>query len=171
DNIDVRYEDYYSGIFIDVVLKDLQARARDFDLTGGLIDLANVEIDGLLADLSIREGSAPETDDNGTEDEPETPLRLLAGTIEINASEVRFRDDNSGSEINFDLGSLRVEDPHVDIEGPGIAVDAFHLERSFIAYHQLAPKDTVDAVSATNDPQSKPGTWSFELASLSLKDN
>jgi translocation and assembly module TamB len=170
ENIDIRYDDMYSGILIDLVLKSLQASARDFDLRGGLINLADVEIDGLLADLAIREGSAPETTDN-EESEPDTPLRLRAGTIDIKESQVRFRDDNSGSEMNLDVGALRVEDPNVDLAGQRIAVDAFHLERSFIAYHQLVPRDTVDRAAPAAETQSAEGNWSFELARLSLENN
>src|SRR5690606_19851394 len=99
EKIDVRYDDHYSGIFSDVIVKSLQARARNFDLTGGLISLSSVDIDGLRGDMALRQGSAPDTASVDSEEtEPNTPLSLTASTIDIKESQIRFRDEQSGSE-------------------------------------------------------------------------
>lgn len=172
EKIDVRYDDHYSGIFIDVIVKSLQARARNFDLTGGLISLSSVDIDGLRGDMALRQGSAPDTASVDSEEtEPNTPLSLTASTIDIKESQIRFRDEQSGSELNFDVGMLHISEPNVDMVGPRIAVDAFHLERSFIAYHQHVPRDTVEAFDSVGETQATDETWSFELDRLTLEDN
>lgn len=172
NNIDILYDDRYSGISIDVVLKGLEARAREFDLAAGLIDLARIAVDGLSADVTTAAGNAPEVpEDNGESND--APLRLLAGTIDIRQTRVRYRDDQSGSEINFDVGGLSVDNPNVNLEGPAISADAFHLEKSFIAYHQLTARDSVSAADsvALSDKTPSEGTWSLELGRLSLAEN
>ena len=169
DNIDIRYDDRYTGILIDVALKSLQARAREFDLTGGLIDIAGLTVDGLSADVTTSAGSAPDVPDDSSE--AGTPLRLQAGTIDIVQSQVRYRDDQSGSQMHFDVGALQVENPDVDMASSRIAADAFSLEHSFLAYHQLARNDTVDMVNTADETPTEDGAWSFALGKLSLDDN
>lgn len=171
DNIDVRYHDHYSGVFVDVALKRLRARARDFDMTEGIIDLAGLDIDGLSADVMTREGTAPEVANASDDEDTSTPLRLRAGAIGISESRVRYRDDVSGSELNLDLGELALDNPDVDMAGLAIAADEFHLERSFLAFHQLMRSDTLDAAEASSEKSTGGGTWSFALGRLSLEEN
>jgi translocation and assembly module TamB len=189
ENITAHYHDLLTGNNLDLKLGAFDVTLDQFDLNNYVFGIKEINLANTRAD--IVQTKFPEVTVEVAKESADTmTLNLNLKQLVLKNIQTNFTQQATGQVIRLDLGESIVKANAIDLKKRVIDLDQFSLEKTFIAYQQLAGKATADNNSSTKKIQNKasgsqPSTasasgqstpvkskpWQVKLTKLSLADN
>lgn len=163
--------------------EELSVSLDEFDLTKSIIHADEIALENVSAIVIQRPAVTPRPDST-TVTLPDTtslPYDLGVNTIRLTSVRAFYTNHTTAQQIELDLGNAELDAEAIDLQKQNIQLNEFTLEKTFIAYHQMANVATAPLSDKNNDKKipddnaiqdSIPSTpWTITLDELNLNDN
>ncbi|MGG5507830.1 MULTISPECIES: translocation/assembly module TamB domain-containing protein [unclassified Myroides] len=178
----LKFEDAYDGHQVDFKLNQFLTRFRDFDLEQMRFALPMIAVDGVNLTYHKEkpqgEHLPPLEETRLPSDEPETPLDLTIGVVELKQTKVNYQSEEdyiqallSLDQFSVTLNKLNLEKQQVDVQE--ILLNKTKAEIRFLPRPQIAEGTAKTAVSESDSLPSTEQTslgWSLALRNFDIND-
>ena len=175
EEIKVRYDDQFEGNDVLLALGRLQIVADEFDLSANTIDLDEIALTSLHADLRKYMQPPPEQESRSPDEETDNSgMMIHVRNLDLKDIVARYANSVDGSNINLDLGALRATDHKIDVTLQVVEGGTIYLGETFLAYHQMQGSDTTDIdeeVADSTGTTKSQQAWKLRLDQLTLENN
>lgn len=175
EEIKMSFDDRLEGNEVSFALLSLHIDTNEFDLSANSIDVDEIALTGLHADVR-KYMQAPQEQQSPTPDEETDNSGLVIQVRNLDLKDIATRYANSvdGSNISLDLGVLRATDHKIDMTLQVFEGGTIYLGETFLAYQQMAGADTTyideEVAESTETPESQQG-WKLRLDQLTFENN
>ncbi|MDD4972287.1 MAG: translocation/assembly module TamB domain-containing protein [Paludibacter sp.] len=163
-DIRLHFDDKYGGIDARADFKELKLNMDEIDLEKSSYKMDELKIDGLLADVRMKESKSPKAKKSTSK----LPL-LAANKIRINNSTVRYNDLPGHQSVFGTIDEFELKDGTVDLEKELVSLDQVSLSKSKIQYNSL--QTTLSTVKTGKGNVSVNNNWKVNVKTVEMKDN
>lgn len=162
-NVRFRMKDPYNGINVNTRIGDLAIDLDKFDLNREIIKAESIEINQLDLIVELFQGNSTEI----SQDTSELTYQFGAESISIDKSNVIFKDQLGGIDLNTSIGNLEIVVNGFDLIHQKINLETIKIVDSKLDLNQsaVAEKETKNdsAISASSD-------WLVDVGMVNWKD-
>ena len=166
ENIQVIYDDRYSGIVSDLRLQNLDLNADKLDLENQVYEIDKLIIDGLSGNLAILKQS------NNTDTSSAVLPVITAKSIDITNVNFAYANQVTKQSVKTVIGKFGITKANMNLAKENISADELALSNSnFQLNFTEASKPDVDSVLPTNTKVVVENKWQIALKNLKLDNN
>jgi translocation and assembly module TamB len=164
--------------------EELSISMDEFDLTKSIIKADEIALENVSAMVTQRPAAAPRPDSTtaALPDTASLPFDLGVNTVRLKSVKAFYTNHTTAQRIELDLGNAELDAEAIDLQKQTLQLHSFTLEKTFIAYHQMAnvtpgaqPKETAGKKTPESkkvqDTRIASTPWTISLDELNLSDN
>jgi|GEM_PF-286854 len=165
ENIRLRYDDEFGGLYVSASLDNLDLKMDEIDMEKSFYRIDDLLVENLKASVLMKKSSVTE---NKTSDK--ILPKFTANNIRINNSTVSYGDSVNKQNVLAAIKHFELKDGSVDLEKELVMLDKIYLSESLIQYKTGDAGSAADTIAEVTDTQTK-NDWKVSAENIDLNEN